>query len=225
MNEQSQQNGHVVRFGAILLFCIAVLYAAVCTPIYQWANTDIGVSEIFVIVWDCVQSLVRFSFFWSSAAFLLCIYRTAGVKQARSFLLLAGGAALLLHIGSLLAGLIMLRDFDTIGMDLLDLAIAFLLDVCQIALFYLFANRSQVRQAAISHVPTSALLACAAVPSAFQILLNRLPYDIVLGAPTGKTDLIVMAVYYLADLALVAIGYLVLLLVTDCLISKKAPLA
>ena len=48
-------------------------------------------------------------------------------------------------------------------------------------------------------------------------------YDIGIGAPTGKKDLIVMIAYYLADLVSIAIGYLAILLLTDRLTDSKEP--
>lgn len=204
----------------ILLFSAAIFYAAVCTPIYQWSSADIAVSEVFTLIWDAVQNLVRFAFFWTAAAFVLVSVRD--YERSRAILLLAGGANLLLHAGSLAAGLIMMRDFDSIGLDLLDLAVSFALDVCQLALFRLIAylTLERPRRSPEAPLPARALILCAAIPSALQIV-SRILYDVAVGAPTGKTDLIVMVTYYLIDLAGVAIGYLAILLISDRLSAKK----
>lgn len=212
---------HTARLCAIFLFSVAVFYAAVCTPIYQWSSADVAISEWFTVAWDFLQSLVRFAFFWLAASFVLVAVRTWGT--ARAVLLFCGGAALLLHAGSLLAGLLMMRDFDSIGTDLLDLAVSVALDVCQIALFRLIAYLTLSRRPAPDAgrmLPARALAVCAAVPSLFQIL-NRILYDVAVGAPTGKSDLIVMITYYLIDLASAAVGYLVILLITDRLLNRN----
>lgn len=113
----------------------------------------------------------------------------------------------------------MTRDLDTIGADLLSAALSVLLDIAQLLLFRLFAYLTMERRRA-DGIPSRSMLFCAAVPSVLQ-LIGRLIYDLGVGAPTGKTDLIVMISYYLADLASVAIGYLAILLLTERLTDSK----
>ena len=115
----------------------------------------------------------------------------------------------------------MTRDLDTIGADLLSAALSVLLDAAQLSLFRLFAYLTMERRHA-DGIPSRAMLFCAAVPSVLQ-LIGRLIYDLGVGAPTGKNDLIVMISYYLADLASIAIGYLAILLLTDRLTEHKEP--
>ena len=143
-------------------------------------------------------------------------------ERCRGMLLRGGGANVVLHAGSLAAGLMMMRDFDSVGLDLLDLAVSFALDVCQLALFRLIAYLmlERPRRSPEAPLPARALILCAAIPSALQIV-SRILYDVAVGAPTGKTDLIVMVTYYLIDLAGVAIGYLAILLISDRLPAKK----
>ncbi len=206
-----------VRLCGILLFSIAVFYAAVCTPVYQWSSTDIAVSEVFILVWDFLQSIVRFSFFWIAAAIVLATVQTR--QKTLNVLLISIGASLLLHFGSLGVGLLMMRDLDTIGSDLLDAFVSVVLDAVQLLLFRLIAFLIMERKPSAS-VPVNAMLLCAAVPSLAQVL-NRIRYDLAVGAPTGKSDLIVMIASYLADLASIAIGYLAILLILDRLLTKK----
>ncbi|MDY3863398.1 MAG: hypothetical protein SOZ51_04780 [Eubacteriales bacterium] len=205
------------RLCGILLFSVAIFYAAVCTPVYQWSSTDVAVSEVFLLIWDFLQSIVRFSFFWIAAAVVLVTVQT---RQTTLYvLLIAVGASLLLHFGSLGVGLLMMRDLDSIGADLLGALLSVALDAVQLLLFRLIAFLILERKPSAS-VPVSAMLLCAAVPSAAQIL-NRVRYDIAVGAPTGKGDLIVMIASYLADLASIAIGYLAVLLIADRLLTEK----
>ena len=198
-----------VRLCGILLFSVAIFYAAVCTPVYQWSSTDVAVSEVFLLIWDFLQSIVRFSFFWIAAAVVLVTVQT---RQTTLYVLL-------LHFGSLGVGLLMMRDLDSIGADLLGALLSVALDAVQLLLFRLIAFLILERKPSAS-VPVSAMLLCAAVPSAAQIL-NRVRYDIAVGAPTGKGDLIVMIASYLADLASIAIGYLAVLLIADRLLTEK----
>ena len=217
--EEKKSNFHLrtVRLCGILLFSVALFYAAVCTPVSRWTIADIGVSDVFRLIWDFLLVAVKFAFYWLAASFILCSVRNFG--RAKTILLLAGGAAFLLNFGSLAAGLLMTRDLDTIGADLLSAALSVLLDIAQLLLFRLFAYLTMERRRA-DGIPSRSMLFCAAVPSALQ-LIGRLIYDLGVGAPTGKTDLIVMISYYLADLASVAIGYLAILLLTERLTDSK----
>lgn len=203
------------------LFCIAIFYAAVCTPVYQWSSADIAVSTtVFPVIWDTLQSVIRFLFYWISAALMLFTVRHNG--KTRRIFLLAGGASALLQLGSLAAGLLMMRDFDTLLTDLLDVGLSVLLDLLQLGAFRLIAylafekKRTPVHQG--SHM-TRAVLWCAAIPSILQIA-GRICYDVAVGLPTGKADLIWMIVYYLSDLISIAVGYLIVLLLEDRLEQK-----
>ena len=125
------------RLCGILLFSVAIFYAAVCTTVYQWSSTDVAVSEVFLLIWDFLQSIVRFSFFWIAAAVVLVTVQT---RQTTLYvLLIAVGASLLLHFGSLGVGLLMMRDLDSIGADLLGALLSVALDAVQLLLFRLIA--------------------------------------------------------------------------------------
>lgn len=219
IEEKSRFYLRTMRLCGILLFSVALFYAAVCTPVSTWSNADIGVSGVFRLIWDFLLDVVKFAFYWISAAFVLFSVRT--FRPSKTVLLLAGGASFLLNFGSLTAGLLMTREFDTIGADLLSAALSVLLDLAQFLLFRLFAYLTMERRAA-NGIPTRAMLFCAAVPSLLS-LAGRVIHDVGFGAPMGKSDLIVMITYYLADLASVAIGYLVILLLTDRLARTKEP--
>ena len=200
-----------------LLFFIALFYAAVCTPVYQWTSTDIAVSDIFILIWDLLQALIRFAFFWITASFVL-----VSVKQQTnriSVFLIPAGASLLLHFGSLGVGLLMLPEFENISADLLGAGASVALDIGQLLLYSLFAFLTVERKPSEA-LPVSAMIACAAVPSLLEIA-SRIRYDVAVGAPTGKSDLIVMILYYVIDLASIAIGYLAILLITDLLQNRK----
>lgn len=200
-----------------LLFFIALFYAAVCTPVYQWTSTDIAVSDIFILIWDLLQALIRFAFFWITASFVL-----VSVKQQKNRIavfLIPAGASLLLHFGSLGVGLLMLPEFENIGADLLDAGISVALDIGQFLLYRLFAFLTVERKPSEA-LPVSAMISCAAVPSLLEIA-SRIRYDVAVGAPTGKSDLIVMILYYVIELASIVIGYLAILLITDLLQNRK----
>lgn len=219
--EEKKSNFYLrtVRLCGILLFSVALFYAAVCTPVWVWITNDIGVSDVFRQIWDFLLDAVKFAFYWLAVAFVLRSVRDS--RRAKTVLLLAGSASVLLNFGSLAAGLLLTRDLETIGADLFSAALSVLLDVAQFLLFRLFAYLT-VEHHQSDRIPTRAMLLCAAVPSVFQ-LIGRLIYDIGIGAPTGKKDLIVMIAYYLADLVSIAIGYLAILLLTDRLTDSKEP--
>lgn len=198
------------------LFCIAIFYAAVCTPVYQWSSADIAISStVFPVIWDTLQSVIRFLFYWICAALML--FTVQHGKSTRRVFLLAGAASALLQLGSLAAGLLLMRDTDALGNDLLDVGLSVLLDLLQLGVFRLVAHltleskRTPARQ---ERSMTHAVLWCATTPSILQIV-GRICYDIAIGLPTGKADLIWMIAYYLSDLVSIAVGYLIVLLLED----------
>lgn len=218
--EEKKSNFYLrtVRLCGILLFSVALFYAAVCTPVSVWIANDIGVSDVFRLIWDFLLDVVLFTFYWIAASFVLGSVRKFG--RAKTVLLLAGGASLFLNFGSLAVGLLM-TDFDIIEMDILYATLAVLGDVAQFMLFRLFAYLTMERRIT-NRIPTRTILFCSVVPSLIQ-LLGRLTSDLNIGIPTQKDDLIAMIIYYLTDLASIAIGYLAILLLTDRLTDSKEP--
>lgn len=215
--------------GAVLLAAVALFYAAVWTPLATVINADVVYDgAVLSIVWDAVGSMVPFLFYWTAAAFLLYLSERWGRQWL--FPVLAAGASVLFNFGSLAAGLILMNGSETLGMDLLGAGIPVLMDVAQIALFWLFSYLFLVRYRDGSRKQNSAvplrkryaraMLCCAALPSLLS-LLGRLRYDLAVGAPTGKADLIGMVVHYLADVASAAVGYLVIFLIVDRLHQTK----
>ncbi len=217
--EEKKSNFYLrtVRLCGILLFSVALFYAAVCTPVSRWTIADIGVSDVFRLVWEFLSDVVMFAFYWIAASFVLSsVWK---FERAKTVLLLAGGASLFLNFGSLAVGLLMTRDFDIIEMDILYAALAVLGDVAQFMLFRLFAYLTMERRIT-NRIPTRTILFCSVVPSLIQ-LLGRLTSDLNIGIPTQKDDLIAMIIYYLTDLVSVAIGYLAILLLTERLTETK----
>lgn len=200
-----------IRSCGIWLGSVALFYAAICTPISQWISTDVGVNDTFRMIWDILQSVIRFSFYWIAAAFILDFIRI--FRKAKPILILACAASVLLNFGSLAAGLIMTRDLETIGSDLLGAGLSVLLDAVQITLFRLIAYLLLQRRAEVT-VPPLPIFLCAAIPSVIQVV-GRLIFDINYGSPSGVEELILMIGYYFSDLASIAIGYLVILLIND----------
>ena len=202
---------HRIRLCGIWLGSVALFYAVVCTPISQWISTDIGVNDRFRLVWDILQNIVRFSFYWITAAFVLDFTRL--FRMAKPILILACAASALLNFGSLAAGLIMTRDLDTILPDLLGAGLSVLLDAVQTMLFRLIAYLLLQRRAEVI-VPSLPIFLCATIPAVVQVV-GRLIYDIHYGLPMGVEEVLLMIGYYFSDLANIAIGYFVILFIND----------
>lgn len=214
--------------GGILIFAIALFYAALWTPLATEFNTNIAYNgSVLLTVWDVVGSLVPYLFYWNAAAFIL--FLTERGISSWLFPALSAGASVLFNFGSLAVGLVQMNGSEMLGMDLFGAGFSVLLDIGQIALFrlfaYLFLEKDSGKRRTPSAMPlqkrySRAILCCAALP-ALLALIGRLRYDFAVGAPTGKADLIGMVVHYLADVASAAIGYLVIFLIVDRLHQTK----
>ena len=76
-----------VRTGGWILAGIALFYAAVCTPVYLWSVSDVVIADTaFPAVWDMVQQLVHYCFYWTAFAFLIYLAARYTLRACRGFL-------------------------------------------------------------------------------------------------------------------------------------------
>ena len=120
---------------AIVIFAIALFYAAVCTPIYIWAYSDILISRsIFVTVWDVIVTAVNYSFYWISFSIVLYFMSRFTLKSCKGVLGIYVGACAFLYVANLLASCIM-NGFSALdGRDFLDVLMYVGLDALQMAI-------------------------------------------------------------------------------------------
>ena len=125
---------------AVLIFGIALFYAAVCTPVHIWAYSNILVSEtVFLIVWDGVVTAVNYLFYWVSFAFMLYFFARFTAKYSKSVLFVYLGASAFLYLANLLSSCIVNGFADFVLNDLLDVLMYTALDAAQMAFAALLA--------------------------------------------------------------------------------------
>lgn len=227
------------RIGAWILFAVALFYAAVCTPIYLWSSSDILVKEtVFPQIWDFIQSLLQFAFYWIAAAYLVYLVYTDHTRGAARFLVPLAIASCIHWLGSLAVGTAMLgTDFswEILSEDLFYALFDVLIDMVQFALMlfiaYWYVERKDGREALQNDLPIAklfdktnrfecAVFFCVLLPSAIH-LISRVRYDISFGAAQNLTDLLWMIFFYLTDLLSILIGYLAVILLIGWIDGKE----
>lgn len=222
-----------------MLLAIALFYAIVCTPVYLWSSSDVLVREsVFPQIWDFVQSLTQFLFYWIMLAFCTFLAVDRGLRGSLSILGWYAVATVCMNIGAMLVGTAMLGnrfEWDSFTDDLLyamlDVLLMLLIYGISFFLIWLIFTRvtdSGKRTACLPFVKLAdlknrlqlTLLVLAAVPSVLR-LISRLIYDLYNGAPQNTADLLWMIFFYLADFLSIAVGYLVLFLLVDRLNRAK----
>ena len=227
-----------VRTGGWILAGIALFYAAVCTPVYLWSVSDVVIADTaFPAVWDMVQQLVHYCFYWTAFAFLIYLAARYTLRACRGFLFWYAACAAVRYAASLAVSSAMLAGsagWDSLGSDLLYMLLDILLDCVQMALAVLFVYLLLERRRGPEVWPSVALprlfglknpvlraaLFSVLLPSGIQ-LLNRLYYDIFFfGSPQNAADLVSMIFFYLMDIVSIPVGYMVVFLLISRLNLK-----
>ena len=226
------------RTGMWFIAAIALFYAAVCTPVYLWSSSDVLIVDtVFPVIWDVVQQLVRYLFYWTAFAFVIYLAARYTLKACKAYLIryvviVAVRYAVSLGISSaMLAGS---AGWDSLWSDLLYMLLDIVFDCAQMALVVLVIhlvierNRKPGAEQTIllprlfdfsNPILRTALLAVA-LPSAIT-LLSRMYYDIFFfGGAQNLVDLLVMIFSYLMDVVSVLIGYMAAFLIISKLNLK-----
>lgn len=92
----------------ILILAISAFYAAVCTPVLIWAQSDILIADsVFLTVWDVVMTMVNYAFYWVSFAYILYAISKFTLGNCKSFLGFYFVASLFRYAANLLAACVM----------------------------------------------------------------------------------------------------------------------
>ncbi len=237
--EQTQKKKLTFR-AAVLLFGIALFYAAVCTPLYLVMSSDILWAQTpLPMLLDVIMTLANYCFYWIAFAYAVYVIYRFDLGSAIPMLAVYAGASVFQYSANLLSGYfvigfpswedfasdelpyLILNAFLNLVLMAIAVGLAFLLEKKQCAgekrltealpLCKLFSFQKGIWRAAW-------VIAC--VPAAAQ-LLSRVRYDLSYGAPRGWLDLIWMIVYYCSDVLNVLIGYLVIVWVWNQISVKE----
>ena len=222
---------------ALLLFGIALIYAAVCTPLYHITNSNVLFEDgILSLILDYVMLILNFMVYWISFAFLLYVGITLGrTTLFKPVLLIIGLAILFFHFSNLIAG------YCTVGFptrwsvwseELSYVGFAILLDAVQIAVAVLIVFRQTQTQVNTSKYfpvmklrdkqnPVAVTAARLAAIPAVVHLITRIIFDIWDGyVPRDGGDLLWMILGYLSEILGFVAGYFVMILIINHLHMK-----
>ena len=197
-------------------------------------------SVLLFLMTELIEPLIDFSFYWGSFAFLIYIYLRFGKTQIRRFAIVYAVAALARYFLTMLAGYVLMSfpDAKTFwSEDFTSVLFGICMDALQmigvLLLAELCCRRPMMNAKKYSHgaegeeliadcFPIEGLLnikkslpkLCffsALIPAGLK-LLSRLYYDIFFwGLPTDAAEWLLLATYYVGDIATLLVGYLVLL--------------
>ena len=225
------------QFLIFAIACIA-LVSVIYTPIYLLLSSNVlwrGSIVLFLLT-ELVEPFIDFSFYWGSFAFLIYIYLRFERKNIRDFAIIYIVAAAIRYLLTMFVGFLVMSFPDveafwgeeipsalfSIGMDALQGAVVLVLAefCCRRVLVSVknYANGEEMISDCFpmagffnfGHPITKLCFFSALIPSGLK-LLSRLYYDIFFwGLPTDAAEWILLATYYIADIASFVIGWLVL---------------
>ena len=197
--------------------------------------------SVVLFLWtELIGPLMDFSFYWGSFAFLIYIYLRFGKKQIKHPIIIYAVAVAARYLITMLIGFVLMSfpGWDallkeelpsalfTIGMDALQMLGVLLLTefCCRRPLMQAKACRTgaEGEELLADCFPIGGLFdirkplpklcfLCALIPAGIK-LLSRLYYDIFFwGLPTDAAEWLLVATYYVGDIAAFLIGYFVLL--------------
>ena len=232
-----RQKKHFLIFAIACVGFISAIY----TPIYLLLSTNaLWDSSIILFLWtELIGPIMEFSFYWGSFAFLIYTYLRFGKKQIKQFVVICVATVVARYLFTMIATFSLMAfpgwksfwedefwgAFFSIVMDCLQmLGVLLLAEFC--------CRRPMLRANPYSKSKSTGNLisdcfpieglfnlqnplskVCffsALVPAALK-MLSRLYYDIFWGAPQGIEEWLLVATYYIGDIAALLIGYFVLL--------------
>lgn len=235
--DQSRRTA-LIKQMAISVFSIVFFYAAICTPIYLWLNSDILFAESWLpLIWDQVIELTNYAFYWVSFAFLLYVFFRFELRECKPFFAVLAIATLsryplYLLVGYFVNGFPLLDDFL---IELPYLLLNTLFDAIIFAVFLLAVlmvkrqasnrNLSKKRSLFSEHLPFAQAfsiknpiqrpLFVGAGALALWKIGSRIAYDVFLGPPQNLPDLLWMVLYYTLDILFLFVSVLVCVLIVN----------
>ena len=137
--EQCRKKRLLMRF-SIWIFSAALLYSAVCMPIFIWAQSDIILSEgIFLTIWQMVSTVVNCIYYWIAFAYMLYFVSRFTVANCKSFFAIFIASSFALYAVSLLSSGLLVGFEDFTLNDVWDILMYVAFDAIQMAIVTLIA--------------------------------------------------------------------------------------
>ena len=225
---ETERKKKIERYGGLLLLALAGFFVFVCTPVYVLASSNIMISRtVFPILWDLVQDVVHYLYYWIAFSFLTYLTARYSMKSTWFISLVYTGCSFAKYFFSVLVVNLINSDWTSMNYHFYYVMVDFLGDITLLGiallLCYLLLHRKRAKKSIdfdfFGMFDFSApVLKCVLIIS-LALMLGRLGsriiFDIDNGAPRGSFDLLVMILYYLGDIASGVIGYLLMFLVVS----------
>lgn len=225
-------------FTVVCVACVSVVYTPIYLLLSSnvlWRN-----SVLLFLLTELIGPLVDLVFYWGSFAFLIYIYLRFGKKQIKNFAIIYAASAASRYLLSMIANYVLMSfsGWDTfLKSDLPELLFSSAMDCLQMVGVLLLAEfcchrpltaakkytkGAEGEEMIAEALPVQKLFAikqplqklcffAALIPAGIK-LLSRLYYDIFFwGLPTDASEWLLLATYYVGDVATLFVGHLVLL--------------
>ncbi len=222
---------------------LLLVHALVFNSIFLWVTSDVLLKDtVLSLILNILSDVFNYLFYWVSFAFLIFAMARFSLGTALGIGgIFMSGMALRYLLDTLVGYLIMgFPTLDDFWYSLSELGIVLAFDLVLAAIAFLFiyvfvasAKASLEKKTVVAawmpprsfwHLRNPILKAAfvsSAVVGSVQILY-RIYYDVAfIGAPTGTVDLLWMITYYLSDLLMILIGYIVIQLFLNQLYMKE----
>lgn len=219
-----------------LLLLGGLFFPVVWIPVFLQINSDVLMEgSAFLVFWDILQDLFSYLLYWFSVSFLAISLLRFGWKGSLPFFFGYLLASVFRRIGSILAEMIVLREFDDFSITkFLDTLFAVLVDLLLVGILllilYLLAMRKKDPSARagqllphlhLKHSPISVFVLLSVLLYYLVQLFSRVQYDMLVGGPNGQEEIFLMIFYYLYDLLFAAIGYFAVIGILQLLLKSK----
>ncbi len=211
------------KLASLLIWGIALFGAVICTPISIWLSSDVIFSDTALPqIWDVVLAISQFAFYWAAFSFLIYLCAEYGLENNRGLLKSYALCVAVRYPLSLLVGCLMLGWSD-FGGNILTTIFNMVFDCLQLLIVIWiitkwFGKKKLKNGAEISDrffnfkLPTQRALFFATLLSCVIRIITRIIYDLFIGEAQGLIDLIGIIVFYLFDVLIFFIAYLLALM-------------
>lgn len=228
-NQNANKKTSIAAF--LCIFCAAafLLIELALTPLYVYVCTDITVSSTpLSFVFDILLKLA--DIFTFAVCYSVIIYGAValGTKKAASLFGIYVASTLIRRLLSLGVSFISYGFVD--GNDVFNVSVYFSLEIIQalaVLLISILVSRKEWNEpleftkAFSKNSPLQvSMLASAAVVSAVKILM-RVYYDINYGAPDRISEVLVMIAYYLSDVLVGAVFYVLAWFTVSAILKRR----
>ena len=224
--QKTERQQKVERYGGLLMLALTGFFVLICTPVYVLASSNIMISRtIFPILWDFVQDMVHYLYYWIAFSFLAYLTARDSLKSIGFISLVYVGCSFAKYFFSVLVSNVINSDWSSMNYHFYYVMVDFFGDLVLLGIAvlfcYLFLHRKREEKnigfgfAGMFDFSSSVLKSILMISLVLTVsrLGSRIIFDIDNGAPRGISDLLSMILYYFGDIASGVIGYLLMFLV------------